>query len=118
GLLRQELKIECSDSDLNEVVDVVLGGIDQSQNYVLTKDLQPVPLASFDRAQILKVVTNLVLNATEAVPRSGHVQVSTGQENGWVYLTVSDDGCGMSSEFLGKSLFRPFQTTKRNGLGI
>lgn len=33
-------------------------------------------------------------------------------------LTVSDNGCGMAPEFLSRSLFRPFQTTKKNGLGI
>ena len=33
-------------------------------------------------------------------------------------LTVSDSGCGMSSAFLKESLFRPFQSTKKNGLGI
>jgi signal transduction histidine kinase len=33
-------------------------------------------------------------------------------------LTVVDDGCGMSAEFLNRSLFRPFQTTKKTGLGI
>jgi signal transduction histidine kinase len=31
---------------------------------------------------------------------------------------VSDDGCGMSLDFVNRSLFRPFQTTKKNGLGI
>jgi hypothetical protein len=33
-------------------------------------------------------------------------------------LTVTDNGCGMSPEFLNRSLFRPFKTTKKNGLGI
>ena len=33
-------------------------------------------------------------------------------------LTVSDNGCGMSAAFLKESLFRPFQSTKKNGLGI
>jgi signal transduction histidine kinase len=58
------------------------------------------------------------LNAREASPDSGEVTVSTAQENGWVVLSVKDEGCGMSPEFLSKSLFRPFQTTKKNGLGI
>jgi hypothetical protein len=33
-------------------------------------------------------------------------------------LAVSDNGCGMDPDFLNRSLFRPFQTTKKNGLGI
>jgi signal transduction histidine kinase len=33
-------------------------------------------------------------------------------------LTVTDTGCGMGPDFLSQSLFRPFQTTKKNGIGI
>jgi signal transduction histidine kinase len=35
-----------------------------------------------------------------------------------VILEVADTGCGMSPEFLSRQLFRPFQTTKKTGLGI
>ena len=33
-------------------------------------------------------------------------------------MSVSDNGCGMTPEFMDKSLFRPFQTTKQDGFGI
>jgi signal transduction histidine kinase len=33
-------------------------------------------------------------------------------------LSVADNGCGMSEAFVRESLFRPFQSTKKNGLGI
>jgi hypothetical protein len=33
-------------------------------------------------------------------------------------LLVADNGCGMTPEFLSRALFRPFQTTKKKGLGI
>jgi len=46
------------------------------------------------------------------------VQIQTSQSNGWAVLQISDNGCGMSQEFVNRSLFRPFQTTKKNGLGI
>ena len=67
---------------------------------------------------MLKVVTNLVLNAREAVLPAGEVRIETAQGNGWVILTVADNGSGMAPEFLNRLLFRPFQTTKKNGLGI
>jgi len=118
GLLRHELKIELSESDLNEVVNHVLTGVENSPGFVLTKDIRPIPKVPLDRDQMHKVITNLVLNATEAVPPQGKVRVSTEQEDGWVVLTVADTGCGMSADFLAQSLFRPFQTTKKNGLGI
>jgi signal transduction histidine kinase len=118
GLLRHELKIEAVAADLNEVVDEVLAGIERAPGYVLTKETGSIPTAAFDRDQIQKVLTNLVLNSTEAVAEGGQVRVSTSHENGWVVVAVEDNGCGMSPEFMAQSLFRPFQTTKKNGLGI
>src|SRR5207247_7003244 len=71
-----------------------------------------------DPEQLQKVVTNLLLNAREALNGDGEIRVQTAQENGWVTLSVTDNGCGMSEEFMHRSLFRPFQTTKKSGLGI
>jgi hypothetical protein len=73
---------------------------------------------TLDREQIGKVVTNLVLNAAEALSEGGHVRVTTHGEGNWAVLTVADNGCGMSADFIANGLFRPFQTTKKNGLGI
>jgi signal transduction histidine kinase len=64
------------------------------------------------------VVTNLVLNAQDAVGSRGHIQVRTRHQNGHVVLSVQDDGCGMSAVFVKESLFRPFQSTKKKGLGV
>jgi signal transduction histidine kinase len=44
--------------------------------------------------------------------------VRTDSADGFVVLTVADNGCGMTPAFLKDSLFRPFQTTKSKGLGI
>ena len=116
--LRHELTIDPSDADLNEIVAQVLARFGSTQPPVVIPDMKPVPPIRCDRDQLQKVITNLVLNATEAVSRDGRVRVATGQENGWVVLTVDDNGCGMTEEFVSQSLFRPFQTTKKSGLGI
>jgi len=44
--------------------------------------------------------------------------VTTGQKEGWAILSVNDSGCGMSKEFIQQSLFQPFKSTKKEGLGI
>jgi putative PEP-CTERM system histidine kinase len=118
SLLRHELQIRPAESDLNELVSKALDGWEKTSDVALVKDFHPLPKVFLDREQMLKVVTNLVLNATEAVSGKGHVRVETSQHNGWVVLSVADNGCGMSAEFLNRSLFRPFQTTKKRGLGI
>jgi signal transduction histidine kinase len=52
------------------------------------------------------------------VRENGSIKISTKQQNGSVLLAVADNGCGMSPEFVARSLFRPFQTTKKGGIGI
>ncbi|MSU62729.1 MAG: PEP-CTERM system histidine kinase PrsK [Pedosphaera sp.] len=116
--LRHDLKIQPSESDLNEVVSRALEGWEKASQVVLVKELRPLPRIFLDQEQVLKVVTNLVINATEAVDGKGLVRIETSQRDGWTVLSVADNGCGMTPEFLNRSLFRPFQTTKKTGLGI
>jgi putative PEP-CTERM system histidine kinase len=116
--IRHELQIKPVPSDLNELVAKALAGWEEVAGINLTKDLQPLPPVKFDADQMFKVATNLIFNAREAVAKSGQVHIATSQSSGWVILAVTDNGCGMSQEFISRSLFRPFQTTKKNGLGI
>ena len=118
SLLRHELKIKLVESDLNEMVAKSLVDWEQASGINLIKEFRPLPKIFLDPEQLLKVVTNLVLNAKEAVSPDGRIHIETNQSNGWAILSVSDNGCGMSPEFLNRSLFRPFQTSKKNGLGI
>ena len=119
GSIRNELQIKPVESDLNELVAKTLAGWEEVAGINLKKDFGELPKVAFDPEQMFKVTTNLIFNAREAVPQtSGQVQIQTHQQNGWVVLAITDNGCGMSPEFLNRSLFRPFQTTKKNGLGI
>ena len=68
--------------------------------------------------QISKVIINLLLNAAEALPGEGEVRVATSIQDGNAVLTVADTGCGMTVDFLRHSLFKPFRTTKKGGIGI
>jgi signal transduction histidine kinase len=84
----------------------------------LIKELHPLPKVVIDPEQFRNVVTNLLLNASEAVGSNGQIRIETSQREGRVLLSVADNGCGMSADFQRDSLFRPFQTTKKRGLGI
>jgi putative PEP-CTERM system histidine kinase len=117
SLLRKGLEIQPVETDVNALVKSCLGTLPQS-DISLKEDLQPLPKVRLDPDQIQKVITNLVLNARDAVGDAGHIQVATSQTNGWAVIQVTDDGCGISPEFLQRSLFRPFQTTKKKGIGI
>ena len=95
-----------------------------------------LPSIEADATQVRQVVMNLIINASEAIgERSGVVTVSTGAteadraylsetyldeslpEGDYVYLEVTDTGCGMDEETR-KKIFDPFFTTKFTGRGL
>ena len=116
--LRQGLALNWAEADLNEVVRASLAAAKGAPGLTLVETLNPVPTLRLDPTQVQKVLTNLLLNARDAIAGQGEVRVTTGRQPGWAVVTVSDTGCGMTPEFMSRSLFKPFQTTKRNGLGI
>ncbi|HEX3774128.1 MAG TPA: ATP-binding protein, partial [Polyangiaceae bacterium] len=107
------------------------------KNATLRLDLrQALPLMEADATQIRQVVMNLVLNAAEALgERSGVISIATGALHAeeeylrgtflapelsagqYVFLEVSDNGCGMGSDTQSK-IFDPFFSTKFTGRGL
>jgi putative PEP-CTERM system histidine kinase len=118
SLLRKDLALQPVDSDLNELVTSALKRVENISPVELARELRPLPRLRVDPTQIESVVTNLVLNARDAVKSDGRIRVETSRQNGCVVLSVSDNGCGMTPEFVRSSLFRPFQTTKQKGIGV
>jgi len=116
--LRQRPSFTAVPTDLNDVVRRGLSSVEGLSHVALTRDLSPLPTIHVDREQMQSVVTNLVLNARDALGAAGTIRVRTEHDAGRVVLSVSDDGCGMSEAFVKQALFRPFQSTKKDGLGI
>lgn len=116
--LRQRPDLKPEETDLNQLVAETVDGLKQLQGIELSRHLQPLPRVHVDRGQIQSVITNLLLNAREALNPGGRIQVSTEYQGNRIVLSVADNGCGMSAAFVRNSLFRPFQSTKKDGLGI
>jgi putative PEP-CTERM system histidine kinase len=117
GALRP-LEPKLTEVDLNLLVVDALEVLKGEPGISVVKKLHLQPKLNVDRDQFGSVITNLLLNARDAIQPGGEVRVETSQSNGWAILSVADNGCGMSPAFLRASLFRPFQTTKKKGLGI
>jgi putative PEP-CTERM system histidine kinase len=118
SLLTKGLELQAKRVDLNALVATTIADLNGALQAALIQDLHPLPPVHLDPEQIQKVLMNLVLNANEATGPQGEIHVKTGQKNGWAVLAVRDNGSGMSPEFIERSLFQPFQTTKSKGLGI
>jgi putative PEP-CTERM system histidine kinase len=68
--------------------------------------------------RIERVLGHVVQNALDATPASGTVWLKLERASGQARVEVGDTGAGMSPEFVRNQLFRPFQTTKEQGMGI
>jgi len=118
AVLSRPLEVERTRMDLNEVARGALSEMDGALGSKIVREFGNVPAVAIDPVQMRKVVTNLLLNAEEAAGAEGEIRLSTAEADGCVVLTVSDDGCGMSPEFIQGRLFKPFSTTKSGGFGI
>jgi two-component system, NtrC family, sensor histidine kinase HydH len=67
--------------------------------------------------QLTQVLLNLVINAIEAMPEGGELNLSTTLDAGWLRIEVRDTGPGISPDEAAR-IFEPFYTTKANGTGL
>ncbi len=83
--------------------------------------------ADVDEGQVVQVLSNLVVNAVQAMPQGGHLRVCLGncvsegspelKDGNYLRLSVSDEGCGIEEALL-KKIFDPYFTTKASGNGL
>lgn len=65
-----------------------------------------------------RTLGHLVQNAIDATREGGAVRVQAFAEGEQLVVEIADSGCGMSEAFVRERLFRPFQSTKADGMGI
>jgi len=112
--------------DVNEVIREVARYVKPTldQKIVLRLTLTPEATSIVgDRSQLWQAVSNLCLNAREALPDGGEMEIKTeivsgdGPRQGSVLISVSDTGKGIPAEIKDR-IFEPFFTTKQRGMGI
>jgi two-component system NtrC family sensor kinase len=117
---------ELAPVDLNRLIQSSLMLIESqamAQSVTLTTVLdEQLPRVRLDANKIKQVVTNLALNALDAMPGGGTLTITTHHlpAEGVVEMAVEDNGCGIPSEVLHR-IFDPFYTTKGTtgtGLGL
>jgi PAS domain S-box-containing protein len=126
------LHLNAAVSGLVEILELLMG-----KGIKFVRDLDPhLHAVKADPNEVEQVIINLVSNASQAMPESGTLTLSTSnvelKENffrhneapnpgAWVLLEVSDTGCGMDSQTMAH-IFEPFFTTKGpnkgTGLGL
>ncbi|MDT0642096.1 ATP-binding protein [Zunongwangia sp. F363] len=90
-----------------------------NEKYIIFTSEKEEILAKFDRTQLIRVVTNLVKNAVQALQgkENPKIVVSVEEEEEEVCVSICDNGSGISEENKGK-IFEPKFTTKSSGMGL
>ncbi len=114
------------DEIIRESADFVLRGSKVACTYHFPPDLW---FADIDASQISQVIQNLVINAKQAMPGGGRLEITCANvskkpddplplaEGLYIRVTVRDQGAGMSADTLGR-IFDPYFTTKETGHGL
>ena len=92
----------------------------RSISITVQKDLQKISTVAGNGAELREVLTNLIFNAVDAMPKGGNILLRTRCDGNQVVLEVSDTGKGMTEE-VRQRCFEPFFTTKGahgTGLGL
>lgn len=119
---RQRQSAEPSRLDLNHVIGAACkllqrllpGNVELSLSLATTLDA-----VRADREQIERILLNLIVNARDAMPEGGHLEIQTREEDDHAVVEISDTGVGMTPEIQAR-IFEPFFTTKSdaNGTGL
>ena len=113
-------KMPAQQNEMLNVVQVVKLALDIfSEDYIMFNVEDEEIIAKFDRTQLIRVVTNLVKNAIQAIPedKTPKIDVSVISEDNYVTILVADNGIGISEENNLK-IFEPKFTTKSSGMGL
>jgi len=114
-------KMPAQKSEVLNVVNIVKLALDIfNEHYISFSAESEEIIAKFDRTQLIRVVTNLVKNSIQAMPKDKadpriDVNVFTTGTN--VNITVKDNGSGISDDTKSK-IFEPKFTTKTSGMGL
>lgn len=103
------------------VVDVVELALDIfNEDYIVFESNKEEIISKLDRTQLIRIITNLVKNATQSIPEDQEekqVLVSVNEVEDNVIISVKDNGIGISSENI-DYIFEPKFTTKTSGMGL
>jgi signal transduction histidine kinase len=102
---------------LRRVVDLLSGQAETRKVKLELVGAEAVPPVAGEEERLRQVLINLALNALDATPAGGGVQLSAGQDPGRVWITIDDSGPGVPLE-LRDRIFEPFFTTKAQGSGL
>ena len=108
---------EYSEFNLKDLITSVIQSISRQNNLDISVNIDHSLTITSDRSIIRRVLTNLIINAIQAMPNGGKLSLNSCQKNHDILITVEDTGVGIPEEIKSK-LFSPMLTTKAKGQGL
>ena len=108
---------EFSDFNLKDLITNILQTISRQNNLEISVNVSPSFIIMSDRSIIRRVLTNLIINAIQAMPNGGKLSVSSSTSDNNILIIVEDTGIGIPEDIKPK-LFSPMLTTKAKGQGL
>lgn len=106
--------------DVNQLLNITLSLVEKDlfvKDIKLIKKFHHSPIIKANMDEMKQVFLNLILNATQAMPRGGKLEIATSStESEQVRIKIADSGTGIPGKNLSK-IFDPFFTTKAPGEG-
>jgi PAS domain S-box-containing protein len=112
------LKTDPKPVEMEPLVKDMLSKMRIPQNVkVSSKVSKPLPTVMIDPAVMRRVFSNLIMNAIQAMPDGGELEIDLYGTDEFLFVAFKDTGVGMPEENMGE-LFNPFFTTKAKGQGL
>lgn len=117
----QELPLRVTPVHISELIDEVLLPLQPSLSKITAQlNISEHVSLQIDRIQMAETLTNVLMNAIEAMPQGGELIIRTLHAKKNIVLEIKDSGIGMEKEVL-KQVLEPFYTTKsasHNNFGL
>jgi signal transduction histidine kinase len=118
AILGQSVEARCDAAEvLREVTEVLRPEADRRGVSLDRPAISKPLLAAIGKEALNDILTNLLVNALDAISPRGQIRVTASQSDGFCILTVEDDGPGIPPD-LQEKILRPFFTTKSQGTGL
>jgi signal transduction histidine kinase len=112
------LKPFSEEIDLRRLIDNLLLGLETEENIgVISEIADDIQKVKADPDYLKRILTNLLMNAEQAMPKGGRITITARKEKGNCLITVEDTGEGIPED-IKPNLFQPLFTTKAKGQGF
>lgn len=115
----QDVQVKLENVNIKTLVENIIAPYQAQQDIEISLSVSSnTPLLIHTDAYLLsRIITNLIKNSIEAISGKGKILIELYQENTWLTLAITDNGCGIS-DAIKEKIFEPKFSTKTSGKGL